>query len=96
LLVCLRLLLPSQLNVAFPIKYLGKLAYFLGVKVTEFRWLILAQKKYAHNILHHTNMKNCKSVSTKMCTHENLSTRLGNPLGEDEVFAFRRTVGALK
>uniref|UniRef100_A0ACD5TNX4 Uncharacterized protein n=1 Tax=Avena sativa TaxID=4498 RepID=A0ACD5TNX4_AVESA len=86
-----------QLSSTFPVKDLGSLSYFLGIEVIRNPGGIsLTQKKYAVDLLERTNMANCKSVSTPMCTHDKLSCESGHKLNEDEAFTYRSTVGALQ
>jgi histone deacetylase 1/2 len=58
-----------QLHRSFPVKDLGPLHYFLGVEVTRNSGgIALSQHKYSLDLLHRTNMENCKAVITPMCT----------------------------
>lgn len=67
-------LLLQKPSTTFPVKDLGSLNYFLSIEVLRNSGgITLTQKKYALDLLQHTNMANCKPVSTLMCTHEKLT-----------------------
>lgn len=87
----------QQLSATFHVKDLGSLNYFLNIEVLRnSEGIILTQKKYALDLLQHTNMANCKPVSTPMCTYEKLTWEFGHGLSEDEAFRYRSTIGALQ
>ena len=57
----------TQLGAQFAIKDLGPLNYFLGIQVQKYKdGIFLSQSKYITDLLHNTNMADCKPVSTPM------------------------------
>lgn len=61
------MLLISQLNDLFALKYLGKVNYFLGVEVTKTKSTFsLCQYKYLLELLQKTQMLDCKTCATPM------------------------------
>jgi histone deacetylase 1/2 len=86
-----------QLHVAFAVKDLGTLHYFLGVEVQSISdGIALTQRKYATDLLRRVNMQTCKSVTTPMSSADRLSKDSGVPLAGDDVFLYRSTLGALQ
>ncbi|MDR5519512.1 reverse transcriptase domain-containing protein, partial [Streptococcus pneumoniae] len=70
----------------FAIKDLGPLHYFLGVEVVRrLDGFFLHQRKYAHELLDHAGMLNCKAAVTPVDTKAKLSTMDGSP-ASDAVF----------
>jgi hypothetical protein len=54
-----------DLGLDFALKDLGDLHYFLGIEVKKVHdGIILAQDKYANNLLHHVNKQICKTIDT--------------------------------
>jgi hypothetical protein len=57
--------LVKKLNQQFPLTDLGYVHYFLTIEVTHTRkGLLMAQERYARDILQRANMTSCKVVST--------------------------------
>lgn len=58
----------TKLNLAFSLKHLGDLDYFLGIKVKQASHgsLLLTQTKYVKDLLHKTNMIDSCLVTTHM------------------------------
>src|SRR6185312_81591 len=76
----------SDLNKEFALKDLGDLHYFLGIEVNKVSdGLILAQEKYASDVLKIIGMSDCKPVATPMSTSEKLSVHEGDLLGPNVV-----------
>jgi hypothetical protein len=51
-----------DLGLAFALKDLGPLHYFLGIEVNKVHdGIVLSQEKYANDFLNRVNMKFCKS-----------------------------------
>jgi hypothetical protein len=81
----------------FALKDLGGLHYFQGNEVHKMRdGLLLTQEKYATELLEKANMKNCKSVSTRLPTAEKLSIEGGVLLEHEDSMRYRSIVGALQ
>ena len=59
--------LKQHLFTHFQTKNLGKLKYFLGIEIAQSNvGVVLAQRKYALDILEETGMLDCKPVDTPM------------------------------
>ncbi|XP_058777060.1 uncharacterized mitochondrial protein AtMg00810-like [Vicia villosa] len=86
----------TKLNVAFSLKHLGVLDYFLGIQVTRIdpQSLLLTQSKYVKDLLLKTNMSDCAPVSTPMQSTCKL-TKAGSPAFGDP-YMYRSVVGALR
>ncbi|GJV76185.1 putative ribonuclease H-like domain-containing protein, partial [Tanacetum coccineum] len=85
------------LSSSFPIKDLRRLNYFLGIEVLHNSGgITLVQQKYASDLLRHTNMENCKGVSTPMLVTDKLARDSGKPLNEEDTFKYRSMVGGLQ
>nr|XP_020152324.2 uncharacterized mitochondrial protein AtMg00810-like [Aegilops tauschii subsp. strangulata] len=85
----------ARLRAEFAIKDLGPLHYFLGVEVVRRSdGFFLHQRKYAHELLEHAGMLNCKPAPTPVDTKAKLSIKDGSP-ASDAVF-YRSIVGALQ
>ncbi|XP_043714742.1 uncharacterized mitochondrial protein AtMg00810-like [Telopea speciosissima] len=84
-----------KVGMAFAIKDLGRLNYFLEINV---EWMIdgivLCQEQYIYNLLHRTKMLDCKSVSTPAATSTTLSQYGGEPMTDPT--QYRSVVGALQ
>jgi histone deacetylase 1/2 len=86
-----------QLRRSFPVKDLGRLGYFLGVKVKHQQdGLHLSQQKYIKDLLERTNMTEAKTVSTPMAANDKLSQNIGVPLLAEDTTRYRSVVGALQ
>ncbi|KAF5465899.1 hypothetical protein F2P56_015863 [Juglans regia] len=84
----------QSLGSYFPVKDLGPLHFFFGIEVTcNTKGLFLSQCKYINDLLHHTNMNNCKSVTTPMSTSEKLSAFDGCAF--EDPHWYRSVVGSL-
>lgn len=63
----------SALSIAFCVKDLGLLHYFLGIEVSQTKkGIFMSQSKYIINLLFKINMHNVKLVSTLMSTSAKL------------------------
>jgi len=58
----------SSLNSTFSLKQLGRLNYFLGIKIQyqPNNSLVMTQSKYIHDLLHKTRMTKAQFVSSPM------------------------------
>ena len=73
-------------------KDLGKLKYFLGIKIAQFSSsVVLSQRKYVLDILEETGMLDCKPVDTPMDPNVKLIPGQGELLGDPG--RYRRLVG---
>ena len=73
--------LKQHLFSPFQTKDLGKLKYFLGIKVAHSNSeLVLSQRKYALDILGDIDMLDCKPVDTPMDPNVKLVPGQGEPL----------------
>jgi hypothetical protein len=80
----------QQLSASFPVKDLGPLNYFLGIKVaSNSGGMVLTQRKYAQDILRRVHMENCKLVTTPLCVTDKLSKHSGVALCEKDAFTAR-------
>ncbi|WOH15951.1 hypothetical protein DCAR_0935499 [Daucus carota subsp. sativus] len=85
----------TQLGAQFAIKDLGPLNYFLGIQVQKYKdGIFLSQSKYITDLLHNTNMADCKPVSTPMSIKPTTSV-VGAALYPD-VTHYRQIVGTLQ
>ena len=85
----------SQLKLEFPITDLGKLNYFLGVKVEHNKsGVLLTQKQYATDIIARAGMTNCKPVSTPVDVNSKLSADAGDRI--QDATEYRSLAGALQ
>ena len=65
----------------FQIKDLGKLKYFLGIEIAQFKSsVVMSQRKYVLDILKETCMLDCKPVDTPMDPNVKLVLGQGEPL----------------
>nr|XP_020164211.1 uncharacterized mitochondrial protein AtMg00810-like [Aegilops tauschii subsp. strangulata] len=91
----LLLCVTARLRDEFALKDLGPLHYFLDIEVV--RWTdgcFLHQQKYAHELLEHAGMLNCKTAPTPIDTKAKVSALEGS-LASDGAF-YRSVVGALQ
>jgi hypothetical protein len=89
--------LVSSLSVAFAVKDLGKLHYFLGLEVThDDTGLSLTQKKYSHDLLRRAGMLMCKTTTTPMSSSEQLTSVDGTLLSSEDATEYRSLVGGLQ
>ena len=78
----------------FQTKDLGKLKYFLGIKVAQSNSrVVISQRKYTLNILTDTGMLDCKRVDTPMDPNVKLVPNQGELLQDPR--RYRRLVGKL-
>ena len=78
----------------FRTKDLGKLKYFLGIKITQSNSsVVMSQRKYVLDILEEPGMLDCKPVNTPMDLNVKLVPRQGVPLRDPG--RYRRLVGRL-
>ncbi|XP_075074686.1 uncharacterized protein LOC142162251 [Nicotiana tabacum] len=84
----------------FSLKYLGLLYYFLGIEVyRDADGLFLSQSKYIQEVLHDTQMQDCKGVQSPMSTSTKLLLDDGAPKTDGKeyrsVFEYRVVASAL-
>ena len=78
----------------FQTKDLGKLKYFLGIKVAQSNsGVVISQRKYTLDILANTSMLDCKPVDTHMDPNVKLVLGQGEPL--QDLGRYRRLVDKL-
>lgn len=83
-----------SLLIAFPIKDLGPLSFFLGVEVTQCAVGIhLSQHKYIMDLLKKTHMALVKPLTSPMSTSTSLSKYVETTLSNATMY--RNTIGAL-
>jgi histone deacetylase 1/2 len=86
-----------DLGMAFALKDLGELHFFLGIEVKKVSdGIILSQEKYAKELIARVNMTGCKPVDTPLSTSEKLSLVDGELLSSDDSTRYRSIVGALQ
>ncbi|KAM3354769.1 hypothetical protein ACQJBY_025482 [Aegilops geniculata] len=87
--------LTARLRDEFALKDLGPLHYFLGIEVIRRAdGFFLHQQKYAHELLEHAGMLNCKPAPTPVDTKAKVSALEGS-LASDGAF-YHSIVGALQ
>jgi histone deacetylase 1/2 len=87
----------QDLNLAFALKDLGDLHYFLGIEVKRFnQGITLTQEKYALYLLDRARLKACKALPTPLSSSEKLSVTEGQLLGPEDSTRYRSIVGALQ
>lgn len=85
-----------KLNVAFSLKHLGDLDYFLGIEVkrVNFQSMLLTQTKYVKYLLLKTNMLDCTPVNIHMQSTCKF-TKVGSPAMVNP-YMYKSLVGALQ
>ena len=84
----------SRLTHKFATKDMGSLSYFWGLEAHQsFVGLFLSQAKYAHDILKHAQLVDCKPVGNPMIVAHHLSS-VGPDF--DDPSLYRSFVGALQ
>ncbi|KAK5832585.1 hypothetical protein PVK06_016387 [Gossypium arboreum] len=67
--------LKGFLNTTFKMKDLGDLRYFIGIEVLRFKeGIVLSQKKYAHELIEDTGLKNAKIAAAPLEQNLKLTT----------------------
>lgn len=85
----------SSLKVEFPMSDMGKLSYFLGVKVDHNKaGLFLSQCQYATKIIERAGMSDCKPISTPADVNSKLSAESGDRIANPT--QYRSLAGALQ
>jgi histone deacetylase 1/2 len=85
----------AKLNSVFALQDLGRLTYFLCIKVSYHEGSIhLNQTKYVSDLLHRTTMFNTKPVKTPGAIGQNLSKFDGEPM--EDASHYRSVMGALQ
>jgi hypothetical protein len=78
-------MLLHDLGLAFALKNLGPLHYFLGIEMNKVHdGIVLSQEKYANDLLSRVNMKICKPVDTPLSVSEKLSVVDGELLSSED------------
>jgi hypothetical protein len=87
----------KDLRSDFALKDVGRLHYFLGIKVQHISNDIhLSQGKYASDVLHRVGMVNCKPCTTPLRTSGKLRIGSGELLSPEDATRYRSVVGALQ
>jgi hypothetical protein len=58
--------------------------------------MVLTQRKYALDSIHHVSMENCRPTSTTLATMEGLARDTGTVLGTEDSFRYRNIVVGLQ
>lgn len=88
-------LLIRKLDLTFALKDLGKLSYFLGIRLHYLNsGILLNQSKYVDDLLFKLEMSNLKLAPSPCVVGKHLSLNCGNPLPDPRLY--RSTVGALQ
>jgi len=86
----------NLLDIAFSIKDLGTLKFFLGLEVARNnKGIHLSQRKYVLDILSNSGMLASRPASTPMDYSTRLTASLGTPLSEASSSSYRRLIGRL-
>nr|XP_028955049.1 uncharacterized protein LOC114823790 [Malus domestica] len=85
----------QTLSTEFELKDLGKLHYFLGIKVSYLsNGIHLSQNKYTLELLQRGDLLECKPCSTPIAAKTQLSAHTGAPLSDPSLY--RQLVGSLQ
>lgn len=85
----------SDLSLAFPVKDLGSLSYFLRLEITQLsNGLLLSQRNYIKDLLTRSKMLHAKPITSPMRASLQLS-KFDSP-SFDDVTLFRSIVGGLQ
>ncbi|KAJ8466181.1 hypothetical protein OPV22_028733 [Ensete ventricosum] len=85
----------NQLAARFSLKDLGPLTYFLGVEsISTSLGLFISQRKYTHDLLVKTNMKDANAVSAPLSIGESLRLNDGSPATDST--QYRQVIGSLQ
>lgn len=85
----------SDLSLAYPVKDLSSLSYFLDLEITHLsNDLLLSQRKYIKDLLNRSKMFHAKPVTSPMAATLKLSKF--DSLSFDDVILFRSIVGVLQ
>ena len=86
--------LKTKLFQEFVMKNLGRLKYFLGIKVLRSnKGIFISQKKYVLDLLVETGMLDCKPIETPMVMNHGLQMHEGGELADR--MQYQRLVGKL-
>jgi hypothetical protein len=87
----------KHIQLAFAMKDLGNLGYFLGMQVHhEDQGLHIRQSKYIIDLLQKSSMVGAKPYFAPSISSAKLSTRVGDPLLETDTATYHQVVGALQ
>lgn len=85
----------SSLKMEYPMTDMGRLSYFLGVKVEHNKQgLFLSQRNYATDIIARAGMSDCKPVSTPSDVQKKLAAEEGDQI--ENPTQYRSLAGALQ
>lgn len=85
----------SRLKQEFPMSDMGRLSYFLGIKVDYNKaGIFLSQKHYASEIIERAEMSHCKPISTPADVNSKLSADVGDKVPDPK--QYRSLAGALQ
>lgn len=85
----------AKMKQEFPMTDMGRLSYFLGIKVDYNKsGIFLSQKQYALEIIERAGMMNCKPISTPSDVNSKLSAEVGDRI--DNPKQYRSLAGALQ
>ncbi|XP_057965274.1 uncharacterized mitochondrial protein AtMg00810-like [Malania oleifera] len=80
---------------AFPVRDLGNLSFFFGLEIDHTTaGLFISQRKYINNLLTHSNMLQCKPMSSPMAASLKLS-KFDSPDFDDPAL-YRSLIGGLQ
>ena len=85
----------AALKQEFPMTDMGRLSYFLGIKVEyNAAGILLTQQHYANEIIDRAGMTGCKPISTPVDVNSKMSAEAGDKI--DNPTQYRRLAGALQ